>query len=42
MTKILSGALLGASALALMSAGPAKAETSACLITKTDTDLADL
>ncbi|MEM7045133.1 MAG: sugar ABC transporter substrate-binding protein [Pseudomonadota bacterium] len=38
MIKRLSTALLGASALALLSAGPAMAETSACLITKTDTN----
>ncbi len=38
MTKTLTATLLGASALALMSAGPALAETSACLITKTDTN----
>ncbi len=38
MTKRLSTALLGASALALLSAGPALAETNACLITKTDTN----
>ncbi len=38
MTKMLSTALLGASALALISASPTLAETSACLITKTDTN----
>ena len=38
MTKRLSAALLGASALALMATSPALAETSACLITKTDTN----
>ena len=38
MTKALTGTLLGASALALLSATPALAETSACLITKTDTN----
>lgn len=34
----LTSALLGASALAILAAGPALAETSACLITKTDTN----
>jgi fructose transport system substrate-binding protein len=38
MTKTLTTTLLGASALALMAASPALAETSACLITKTDTN----
>jgi len=38
MTIKLTGALLGASALATLAASPALAETSACLITKTDTN----
>jgi fructose transport system substrate-binding protein len=38
MTKKLTNTLLGASALTLMSLSPALAETSACLITKTDTN----
>ena len=38
MIRTLTSTLLGASALALLSAGPAMAETSACLITKTDTN----
>ncbi|MEL6965110.1 MAG: sugar ABC transporter substrate-binding protein, partial [Pseudomonadota bacterium] len=38
MTRKLTGALLGASALSLLSFSPAMAETSACLITKTDTN----
>jgi fructose transport system substrate-binding protein len=38
MTKKLTSTLLGASALTLLSFGPALAETSACLITKTDTN----
>ncbi|MEZ5931912.1 MAG: sugar ABC transporter substrate-binding protein [Alphaproteobacteria bacterium] len=38
MTRTLTTTLLGASALALMAASPAMAETSACLITKTDTN----
>ncbi len=38
MTRRLTGALLGASALSLLSFSPAMAETSACLITKTDTN----
>jgi fructose transport system substrate-binding protein len=38
VTKQLTTALLGASALALFSMSPAMAETSACLITKTDTN----
>ena len=38
MTKPLSTALLSAAALTALSIGSAKAETSACLITKTDTN----
>jgi len=38
MTRKLTSALLGASALSLLSFSPAMAETSACLITKTDTN----
>ncbi len=38
MNKKLTSTLLGASALALLSFSPALAETSACLITKTDTN----
>ncbi|MGH1480561.1 MAG: sugar ABC transporter substrate-binding protein [Geminicoccales bacterium] len=38
MSRNLTTTLLGASALAMMAASPALAETSACLITKTDTN----
>jgi len=38
MTKMLSTALLGAVAMTALSIGSAQAETSACLITKTDTN----
>jgi len=38
MSRKLTTTLLGASALAMMAASPALAETSACLITKTDTN----
>ena len=38
MTRSITTTLFGASALALLSASPALAETSACLITKTDTN----